>query len=102
MNYQHKAPASVIKIFEDYGESTTEIDYYAWPQTFGSTCGPRKGIGGQAMTSFTVEAYVNMITRSCVYVCAEMFHYSSSFRLRHNISSWWPLKDMPTTSIGGS
>lgn len=34
------------------------LEYYAWPQVFGSTAGPFGGIGGQAMTTFTVEAWV--------------------------------------------
>lgn len=37
--------------------SETALEYYAWPQVFGSTAGPFGGIGGQAMTTFTVEAW---------------------------------------------
>lgn len=33
------------------------LDYWAWPQVFGSTVGPFGGIGGQAMTTFTIEAW---------------------------------------------
>ena len=33
------------------------IDYYAWPQVFGSTAGPFGGIGGATMTSFTIESW---------------------------------------------
>jgi hypothetical protein len=33
------------------------LEYYAWPQTFGSTSGPFGGIGGQAITTFTIEAF---------------------------------------------
>lgn len=37
-----------------------DLDYYAWPQTYGSTAGPFGGIGGQAMSTFTLEAFENM------------------------------------------
>lgn len=33
------------------------LDYWAWPQVFGSTAGPFGGVGGQAMTTFTIEAW---------------------------------------------
>jgi hypothetical protein len=33
------------------------LSYYAWPETFGSTCGPFHGIGGQVVTQFTIEAW---------------------------------------------
>ena len=32
--------------------------YYAWPQRFGSTAGPFPGIGGAAVSTFTMEAWV--------------------------------------------
>ena len=32
------------------------IMYYAWPETFASTAGPFGGIGGQAITTMTMEA----------------------------------------------
>ena len=37
--------------------SCMDLDYYAWPQTFGSTAGPFGGVGGQAITTFTIEAW---------------------------------------------
>lgn len=38
--------------------SPDDFEYYAYPETFGSTAGPFGGIGGQAMTTFTIEAWV--------------------------------------------
>lgn len=32
------------------------MSYWAWPQTFGSTAGPFGGMGGSAITTFTMEA----------------------------------------------
>jgi hypothetical protein len=94
MNYQHPIPISVREIFTGNGEFPDQIDYYAWPQVFGSTCGPRKGIGGQAMTTFTIEAYVNIMTKSCVYVCAEMCHYErGTFEPFKTVKDW---KRLPT------
>lgn len=37
--------------------ATSELVYCSWPQTFGSTCGPFHGIGGQALTTFRMEAW---------------------------------------------
>ena len=34
-----------------------DLGYYAWPQAFGSTCGPFPGIGGSAISTFTIEAW---------------------------------------------
>lgn len=33
------------------------LQYYAWPQVFGSTAGPFGGVGGAAITSFIIEAW---------------------------------------------
>lgn len=35
----------------------SDISYYSWPQTFGSTAGPFGGIGGQMISIFQIEAY---------------------------------------------
>ena len=35
----------------------SELMYCSWPEAFGSTCGPFSGIGGQAVTSFRMEAW---------------------------------------------
>ena len=34
------------------------LDYYAYPEVFGSTSGPFGGAGGASMTTFTIEAWV--------------------------------------------
>jgi len=39
------------------GVSTHEIEYFSWPQTFGSTAGPGGGIGGSVMTDFQIFAF---------------------------------------------
>lgn len=35
----------------------SEFVYCSWVETFGSTAGPFKGVGGCAMTSFRMEAW---------------------------------------------
>ena len=35
------------------------LEYWAYPQSFGSTSGPFGGVGGQAFTTFTIEAWVD-------------------------------------------
>lgn len=38
-------------------ENSSELQWWAWPEVFGSTSGPRGGIGGQTMTTFQVVAF---------------------------------------------
>ena len=45
------------------------LEYWAWPQVFGSTAGPFGGIGGQAMTTFTIEAWSNGLGGEAVLFC---------------------------------
>ena len=49
----------ILQVFAANGVQACEeeIDYYAWPQVFGNTAGPNGGIGGDAMTTFTVNAF---------------------------------------------
>jgi hypothetical protein len=34
-----------------------ELAYCSWPEVFSSTAGPFKGVGGQAFTTFRMEAW---------------------------------------------
>ena len=34
-----------------------ELTYCSWPELFASTAGPFKGVGGQAFTTFRMEAW---------------------------------------------
>lgn len=43
----------------ELGVPENQLTYYAWPQLFGSTAGPFGGIGGQAMSTFTIEAWTD-------------------------------------------
>ena len=46
VNYQNKPPQEVLDILKDRKVEYFDLDYYAYPETFGSTSGPRGGIGG--------------------------------------------------------
>lgn len=46
------------EVVKEWWITPDSLDYWAWPQVFGSTAGPFGGIGGQAMTTFTIEAWV--------------------------------------------
>ncbi len=70
MNYQKQAPEDVVDLLRKNNVRYFELDYYAFPQTFGSTSGPHGGMGGQAISTFTVEAYVCEGTGPTVYTCA--------------------------------
>jgi hypothetical protein len=67
MNYQTARSAkSLPTISLDEGSKLLDaedcadcLDYYAWPEVYGSTSGPFPGLAGQAMTTFTVEAWVS-------------------------------------------
>jgi len=40
----------------DLGAIMFSLEYYAWPEAFGSTAGPFNAVGGQTVSTFTVEA----------------------------------------------
>lgn len=46
-----------------------DLGYYSWPEAFGSTAGPFGGIGGQAITTFQVEAFHLDDTGEAVLYC---------------------------------
>ncbi len=69
MNYQKETPKEVLDIFHRAGIDCYDLDYYAFPEVFGQTSGPHGGIGGSAMSAFTVEAYVYQDIAT-VYVCS--------------------------------
>lgn len=56
MNYQSYGK-DIDLASQELGVASDDVDYYAWPQTFGSTSGPFGGIGGQTISCFTIEAY---------------------------------------------
>jgi hypothetical protein len=68
MNYQKKPPQVIIDELNNRGIDPFDVDYYAWPETFGSTTGPHKGIGGATMTAFTIEAWV--APEGTLYYCS--------------------------------
>lgn len=68
MNLQKQAPEEVTNILERAGVKYMELDYYAFPETFGTTGGPNGG-GGNTISIFTVEAYVCDGEGPTVYVC---------------------------------
>lgn len=66
MNYQNYGDC-VDLAAKELGVSRDDIEFYAWHQTFGSTSGPFGGIGGQAISSFTIEAYA--LGRDAILFC---------------------------------
>lgn len=89
MNYQKKPPQEVIDILKKRNVQYFEIYYYAYPQIFGSTSGPCGGIGGQAMSDFTVEAWVCDDTGPTVFTCSGMYCFDDSkFEPFRKVRSW--------------
>ena len=78
MNYQKEPPKDVIGILRKNNVQYLDLDYYAFPQTFGSTSGPHSGIGGQVMSTFTVEAFVCDGIGPTVYVCAGRYKFDNN------------------------
>lgn len=56
-NTEHELQALLIEAARLLGCSVDELEWWSWPQVFGSTSGPRGGIGGQAMTAFQVFGF---------------------------------------------
>jgi hypothetical protein len=86
MNHQKKPEQFVVDIFADHGIRDS-LSYYAWPETFGSTSGPRGGIGGQAMTTFTIEVWVS--DNATLYLCAGMYSWRDGGFQIHTIPKTW-------------
>ena len=57
MDYQIKNNRKDAAIKLDRYEE--ELSYYAWPQIFSSTSGPFGGIGGQSISTFTIECWTD-------------------------------------------
>jgi hypothetical protein len=76
MDFQKEPPEKVLDILKKEKVEYLGLDYFAFPETFGSTAGPRKGIGGSAMSTFTVEAYVCDGIGPTVYVCTSEYKFT--------------------------
>lgn len=61
------------KLFLEQKAGFYDVEYYAWPQVFSSTCGPYGGIGGDALTTFTIEAIHNIMFNTTLYLCGGCF-----------------------------
>ena len=77
MNYQKEIPQLVLDKFFHHGINVRDgnIRYYAFPHTFGSTCGPRNGIGGQSLSTFTVEVFESDL--GTIYLCAGIIKFKA-------------------------
>lgn len=49
--------APIMEAATKLGCQPHEVDWWSWPEVFGSTSGPRNGIGGQALTTFQVFGF---------------------------------------------
>ena len=93
MNYQNKPNQKILDILEKRGVKYFDIEYFAWPQTFGTTTGPCGGIGGCAMSSFTVEVWVCDGYGPTIYVCNGMYHLDDSeFEPFKRIDTWMRIR----------
>lgn len=95
MSYQSKTPQFVKDLFDKKNISVSFIDYYAWPVTFPDTTGPRGGIGGQAMSTFTVQCYVANGGCESIKVCDGYYYFDNSkfepFKTKTN--GWIKIKE---------
>ena len=91
MNSQKQPPERVKELLKELGIKYIHLSYYAYPETFGSTAGPYGGIGGQAMTTFTIEAWESDMDGKTLYTCGNMFHVEDRFEYGKYIRSWIPM-----------
>ena len=49
------------------GCESHEVEWYSWPQVFGTTAGPHGGAGGNQITAFQVFAFIapGLMLRCC-------------------------------------
>jgi hypothetical protein len=62
-----------------------ELSYYAWPQIFSSTSGPFDGIGGQSISTFTIECWTDG-KQAILYCNDKEFLYIKKFNIIKAIS----------------
>ena len=79
--FSKETQEKILHIFEVNGIQVieSELDYYAWPQLFGSTAGPNGGMGGCAMTTFTVHAFV-YDDEAAVLACSRQIRFVEKFK----------------------
>ena len=65
--------------YPDATNHSDELEYWAWPQVFGSTTGPFGGIGGQAMTTFTIEAWADG-SHAVLFCCGKPIKVTDKFQ----------------------
>ncbi len=66
-----------------------ELLYHAWPEVYGSTAGPFSGCGGQAITTFTMEAWFNEMTGEAIVFCGDkIITKSDSFKNNTTWKNW--------------
>jgi len=95
MNFQQKIPEEVVTLLKKKIGSKellkfSDYDYFAFPQMFASTAGPQGGIGGQAMTTFTVHVY-EMDNGFTLYLCAGCYilrEEKFDFFKQSSLSGW--------------
>ena len=89
MNFQKEVPESVKKILTENNVEYIDIEYFAYPQTFGSTAGPSGVFGGNSMSTFTIEAFVCDSVGPTVFLCAGMYAFKDErFKPFENIKKW--------------
>jgi len=57
-----------------------DVQWYSWPQAFGSTSGPRGGIGGQMVTSFQVYAFDPLVGRKQKFCAGVWKEWNGEFQ----------------------
>ncbi len=77
MNYQQPLPGSIQTLLNIFIEEKkmpvfSDYNYFAYPEMFASTATPCGGIGGSAMTTFTIQVY-ELNNGFTLYVCANGF-----------------------------
>ena len=67
------------KFSEEIINSPDRLEFHGWTETFSSTSGPCGGIGGQAMTSFDVIAFVCPLSGKAILFCSNVWKKVNKF-----------------------
>lgn len=95
MNFQESPNENLSKFIESVLWSVNECEHFCYPLTFPSTAGPRHGIGGQALTTFTVHAWSSVDVNKTLYVCAGMYKLEDGyFELFHAPKHWLTIPEV--------
>ena len=82
MNHEKTLPSISAEAVAQELECLPEhLEYWAWPQVFGSTAGPFGVVAGQGMTPLTLEAWHDGGGMAIIFCQGRRLKFTREFRL---------------------